>query len=210
MRALMSTICGLAAGGLLAMSAQTAMAENNILDGNSNTILTGETGHLRSGTQWDGTLPVADKSTLTDGILLPENQIWNQGSVWWDQENGGVSIEFDLNHEYSLDKFLIQADDNDNYLLQYWNGSTWKTAFDAGIIDGGFGLTTRESASLPAIYTDKLLLTVVSGDGLYSVSEVQAFGAAVPEPATWAMMLIGVAAIGAGLRTQRRTTLATA
>ncbi|RYD27419.1 MAG: PEP-CTERM sorting domain-containing protein [Lysobacteraceae bacterium] len=39
--------------------------------------------------------------------------------------------------------------------------------------------------------------------GGFSVSTV----AAVPEPATWAMMLIGFAFAGAGLRYRRRQTL---
>jgi hypothetical protein len=43
-----------------------------------------------------------------------------------------------------------------------------------------------------------------------SDAEVFVTGAAVPEPATWALMLFGVGAIGATMRAIRRTTLATA
>jgi len=38
----------------------------------------------------------------------------------------------------------------------------------------------------------------------------ESLSVAVPEPATWAMMLLGIGAIGAAMRASRRTTLATA
>ena len=47
----------------------------------------------------------------------------------------------------------------------------------------------------------------MTGDGYYAASEIQAIGVEVPEPATWALMLLGVAAIGAGVRMQRKAAL---
>ena len=43
-----------------------------------------------------------------------------------------------------------------------------------------------------------------------SNAEIWQDGGAVPEPATWALMLFGVGAIGAAMRSSRRTALATA
>jgi hypothetical protein len=216
MRALMSTICGLAAGGLLAMSAQAAMADSNILvDGTSNTVIVGETGTLRS-SNWDNSLKTAsDPATVYDGVFAPEHQQWNDGSFWWDADTPNnlagppVSLTLNLKGWYSIDKFTIQADDNDEYIVQYWTGSIWKNAWDLLPV-GGVGLTTSSTA-VPTFETDALrILGGPDSDKYYAVSELQAFGAAVPEPATWAMMLLGVGVIGAGLRMQRRTTLATA
>jgi PEP-CTERM motif len=219
MRALISTICGLAAGGLLAMSAQAAMAGNVLPTGVGSATTTGVFGVASAGSPW-GQPPSANVSTVYDGNFLPENQQWNIGSVWWDANVPGgdpASITLNLKHSYSLNEFIVQADNNDTYLLQYWNEGTheWDNAFAVPTVctdTSCFGLTTRDSGVLGSITTDALRFTAPDtnqpGDGYFSVSEIQAFGVEVPEPATWAMMLIGVAAIGAGMRMQRKGALA--
>ena len=110
------------------------------------------------GSGW-GDPQTAAVSTLYDGVFLPENQQWNIGSVWWDANGPGedpVTITLDLKHSYSLSQFIVQADNNDEYLLQYLSGGTWHTAFDVPEVIPGYGLTTRNSGPLAPITTDAL------------------------------------------------------
>jgi hypothetical protein len=155
--------------------------------------------------------PVAPASTLTDGLFLPRGTLWNAGSVWWDAfapegVSANNSIEIDLGGVYMIAGFTVQADDNDTYRLEYWNGASWITAWNIPAV-GGAGDQTRpdpddESAIFAlgsAIATDRLRFTATGGDGYYSVTEIRAF---VPEPATLA--LLGVALAGLGFSSRRR------
>jgi len=209
MRSMVSVMCGLAAGTALAMTAQAAMAETNVLLGTT-PVVAGTLGELRPGSGWSN-LPEAPVTSLTDGVFRPNETTWNDGSVWWDEFQGGpVTITFNLGAVHQLNRFVIQADNNDYYQLQYLSGATWVNAFEAVAIPG-YGLMTRDSGLVPAIQTSELRLIepfppVYPADQYYAVSEVQAFQ--VPEPATWALMLLGVTAIGAGMRMQRKAALA--
>ena len=49
-----------------------------------------------------------------------------------------------------------------------------------------------------------------TGDEAWGLEQITVSGAAVPEPSTWAMMLIGVGGLGGALRTRRRLAVATA
>lgn len=50
-------------------------------------------------------------------------------------------------------------------------------------------------------------ITITNGKGV-SNAAIYGYGAAVPEPATWAMMLLGFAGIGVSMRRRRRPALA--
>ena len=143
-----------------------------------------------------GNHPLANPQTLTNGVFLPEQTQWNIGSVFWStaSNSNAVSnyIDITLNGTYSITGFKIQADDNDNYLIQYNNGSTWQTAW-AVPPPGGWGLTTSSALLSSPITTDELRISETGGDGFYAVSQVQAF-AATPIPA--AIWMVGSALAG--------------
>lgn len=189
--------------GLL-ISTPTLADPINVLGG-ATVTLNGTYGVLRPGSPWNGSHPVADGSTLVDGTFLPAGTLWNNGSVWWDQTVGASTsnnIVIDLGGFYDLIGFIVQADDNDSYLIEYWSGTSWVSAWNIPIV-GGWGLQTRpnlldntEINELgSSISTDQLRFTATGGDGYFSVTEIQAFS--IPEPGTLALIGIGLLGIAA-------------
>jgi hypothetical protein len=189
----------------------------NILEGASVSL----NGEFFTGGWSGGDVPVdvqARADSLVDGVFLPRSHQWNQDTVWWDAAsmpaNKNNSIVIDLNEMYYIDSFIVQADDNDAYTLEYWNGSNWQFAMDIANYDNyGWGLQTRPNpydvteqtpAFANALLTDKLRFSgnYYNGDRLYAVSEIQAFGYAaemnVPEPSS--ILLMGVGLIGFATR----------
>lgn len=146
-----------------------------------------------------GTVYGAALSTVVDGIFLPENRQWQDGTIWW---NGTTPyLEIDLGGVFNIYSMGVQADNNDTYVVKYLNSSDqWATAWDVPTRYNTGGMSTRpnpgEVFTLPSmITTSKLLFSATSGDNMYSVSEIQAFGqsAAVPEVSSL------VLALGCGL-----------
>jgi hypothetical protein len=133
------------------------------------------------------------KDTIVDGIFLPRGQEWNQGPVWWKSWDGQDRyIEITLNDEYTINSFIVQADDNDAYKLYYRDmiNNSWKIAWNVPNFDAiqPGGMVTRPNPSdnnekyfLPIpITTDALLFrgNLDDGDRAFSVSEIQAFSGA--------------------------------
>lgn len=186
---------------------QSATAATNIMTNWTIITAVGVIGTLRAGSPWGpGSTPVS-LSAPVNGIFEPAAQQWNNNSFWWDEDSSvnqsPVTWTIQLDQAYTVDRFLIQADDNDSYLLEYWDGAAWQSAFAVPIV-GGFGLQTRDSGTVGLITTDRYRFTATGGDNYYSVSEIQAFQA-VPEPGVWAMLIIGFGLVGHVLRRRRPT-----
>lgn len=137
----------------------------------------------------------AAASTVTDGVFLPKDNPWQDGTVWWEEATSpGNTIVIDLSAPALIGGLIVQADDNDSYLLEYQDlAGTWSAAWLVPNFDvEPFGMQTRPNALdsseqylLPVPVEAKALRikgNPSDGDGLFAVSEVQAF--AVPEPAT--------------------------
>jgi hypothetical protein len=156
---------------------------------------------------WGGT-DVVDASTIVDGIFLPRHQQWDSGTVWWDKAyRPGQWIEINLGSPRLISGLILQADDNDAYIVSAWDSSTssWTTMWEAPIV-GGWGMQTRPDPSDDtevhwlgaAVTTDRLR---VEGnpqytDGFFSVSELQAFSPVIPAPGAIFLGTIGAGFVG--------------
>ncbi len=132
--------------------------------------------------EWRGLGLVVAASTVVDGRVFGPGHPWDEGPVWW--ESGAIDevgvgeqprwIELDLGDPTTIDSAVVQADGNDEYLLSYRD-----------LISGGLshcgrpphasfgGMQTCRSVFPEPVTTDLLRFEAMSGDGMYSVSEIQ-------------------------------------
>lgn len=162
---------------------------------------------------WGGGM-VVDPETIVDGVFLPRSTQWDQGPVWWDRrDHEPAYITIDLGGTYSIESFVVQADDNDWYTLSVWDRTSgdWQVAWDIPAV-GGWGMQTRPNPSNDSeryllaapLATDKLKFEGPGPDLYLSVSEIQAYGNSTPELATWVLLASG-GLVGIALRRRRKT-----
>ena len=203
-RSVATTTTGLLAALVMAVSAGATSAPNNVALGKPVTLIQGVEFN-------NGVTAPAPLSVITDGTFLPEGTCFScayGSSVQWaNPQPGNVSftMQIDLEGNFNITGAIVQADNNDTYLLQYWDESndTWQSLYTANTVGGG-GLTTRPSgdqatyAAVTPVTTDLVRVVGVSGDAGLAVSEVELQGTAVlqgtaaPEPATFAMLGAGL------------------
>ncbi|MCC7407849.1 MAG: PEP-CTERM sorting domain-containing protein [Phycisphaeraceae bacterium] len=159
-------------------------------------IVAGKTVTVKPGT---GTVEGADLSTITDDAFLVPGTYWQDGTVHWEGESPVLVIE--LGALYEITSAIVQADDNDQYLLAFAVGVNVDRTWIIPTAPGEGGMQTRTSDMVnPAPIADTLYFKALSGDSYYSVSEIQVEGTLVPEPG--ALSLFGLA--GCALCTRRR------
>jgi hypothetical protein len=146
---------------------------------------------------------LAAASTVTDGAYLANGTQWNVGTVFW--LGAGPTITVELGAAANVTHLDLQADNNDDYGVSYRDlGGTWHSLATIsphrswGLDMGG--------ASFAGVDATAFAITAVGGDGYYSVSEFQAIGTtlAVPEPETYALMLLGLACVGMSARRRKQ------
>ncbi len=143
-------------------------------------------------------------STLTDGIFRPAGTQWQSGTVWW--TGTSAMLEIGLDGPVEVGGAIVQADNNDTYRMWYRDlgTGTFNELWTIGAV-GGAGMRTRPDASddgevfffASSVMTDTIRIAAIGGDGSYSLSEVQVWGAV---PAPGAIGLLALAAAGAGGR----------
>ena len=188
MKGLVGLLCGATVAVALAVPAEAAPF--NVAAGATVTA-SGTTGVMTC--CW-AVGPLAPLSTITDGVFLPEGSIWQTNTVWWDERHApslNNVIDIDLGGNYLVDRFTLQADNNDNYIVAYrdWGGSWTTLGFFPGV--AGFGMTTRGVGPGWNLQASAFRIDAFGGDEFYSVSEFQAVG--VPEPGVLALLGLGIA-----------------
>lgn len=147
---------------------------------------------------------------LIDGVTPPENTGWSTDlNVWWSGLDPAFTI--DLGGTFLLTDIAWSVDNNDSYALSFsTDGSSFASLFTVGVNDGNVtegagGMDTMNSFAGDAEYVAAMDFTAVAarylrvtavagGDELNAVGEVTAYGTAIPEPSTYAL-LFGAAAL---------------
>jgi hypothetical protein len=160
---------------------------------------------------------------VVDPTIDGEGTQWQDRTAFWGST--GESVVISLGATFQLLEIGIVVDNNDDYLIERsLNGSAWSTLgsisrFAGTVSEGAGGMDYFDSFADPQnpdyvasldfapVNVAFLRVSATGGDSAYSVGEVNLFTAPatvpVPEPASWALMLGGVAALLARRRTAR-------
>ena len=204
-KAIAAVAFGVAA--VLTGTSQSSASSVNVLPSYWDVISTaGTMGVLRAGAPFS-VGPLSSQLSLIDNAFLPAGTIWNQGTWWWDADpsvnNNPVVHTIALSTAVTVDRFVLQGDNNDAYQIDYWNGASFVAAYTAAAV-GGAGMRTRDSGLLAPITTNLLRITASGGDGYYSLSEIQAFSATVvPVPGALLLFATGAGVFGVFARRRR-------
>ena len=155
-------------------------------------------------------------SSLTDGVYRPQGTGYQNGTVWWANNNASAIV--DLGGLYTINAFNIQADDNDAYVIEYRSSASAPWEFAWSVHNSGPGPNGMQTRPDEAYGNARFFLEAPivasqfrlrgdssSSDVLYALSEFQAYGvAAVPEPSSLAFAVAGIGFCGLLSRRRRK------
>ena len=157
-------------------------------------------------------------ANINDGIFPADGTNYQNGTVY--NFSNQTVFTFTFAGPQLVEGFKINVDHNDNYTVILWNGAASVGSIvystDGAMVSGTE--TFASSASYGGVYVPRLAFPAAftathatvqasGGDSSYGIGEVQFYApaaAAVPEPATWGMLLFGFAALGGAMRGNRK------
>jgi len=214
MGAYMKSLFKITAISVIALSSVPALSQNLIANGGFelpgmtapySTLFAGDTTGLPSWTVTTGSIdivrtpyPVSEQSQAIDLVGTGTN-------------TGGVSQSFATvaGQDYHLSFDYLNNTDNPNSMLSaivnVAGGAlnkSWTVSYSGGTVNSGYmsfsGYFNAKDVSTLLSFTDQ---SHVANQGLF-IDNVSV--AAVPEASTWAMMIMGVGAVGAGMRRRNK------
>ncbi|XXF75406.1 VWD domain-containing protein [Myxococcaceae bacterium GXIMD 01537] len=117
---------------------------------------------------------------VTNTIFAPAGHSWRDVQ-YVVVTPAGTSLTVDLGAIHSLARLVVQADNNDTYLVESSiDGVVWSTLVTIPMF-GGAGMRTRPMITLPSRVDARYArISALSGDNSYSVSEFELYGSAEP------------------------------
>lgn len=157
---------------------------------------------------------------LNDGIFPADGTSYLTGTAH--SFSSSTLFVFSFGDAIAIDGFKLNVDHNDNYIVTFYGIGETLTRTLLGT-DGAMSFGTETFTSnpayggryvstlaFPAFTATRATIRATGGDGFYAIGEAQFFAAqaaAVPEPASWALMLAGFGLLGGGLRMQPRARI---
>lgn len=150
--------------------------------------------------------PSAGEMMVINGASEPDTIIWSEGDV-----GGGAPLIGAANTAYTFSFWVASVYPDSPADLQLWvNGAAVNgVTFQALGGQAGLGVWQQFSYSgvsgpdgLQSISLTNLNLQASGND--FALDDMSLQGVAVPEPASWALMLVGFGGLGAMLRAKRR------
>jgi hypothetical protein len=164
-----------------------------------------------AGYSWNGDAVVLNSTSSNGAEPVVSNGVYGTGNYL--SVEGGQSETLTFAAGVTKVAFYIGSLDSYNDLNFMFSGATNTdiTGSALGALTGADnGAQTQANTNGEFVFTfDKPITSVTLGSDSNSF-EIASISAAVPEPATWAMMLLGLGGVGAALRNRRKPVAAAA
>jgi len=162
---------------------------------------------------FSGTLSAGDTFDFTIKFLPGQTLTLTDPSLIWAFSYATDGVTTDVNGTGALTLFgasgapLLTSDTKSDTEGSYHFGQYFSPSDFSGGLPTSLTISGLEYVGVLDSYVDPTVTTRTYGDPALFVS---AGAASVPEPATWAMMLVGFSGLGAALRSSRRRPSAAA